>query len=364
MSDQIDFYDNEESEVKWWEEPEDSEEPVPDYSWSPPKVVDLVRNVHINRTTHIKAPFHHRRYPYEFKTEEYFKYKADADDKLNDTEKPAKEGAKSEKDGSDVPKMNLELNPVKREDPTYRKFFKNKSLRQRIYDGEVFFYDDYLEYNIAKDYCRLFRRPFDIPRQDWGGQNFHFGKKLPDRRLVEEQVEILKRDSMRSMAKEEVNEMSETEALIMSSKYLDDFKRKELLKGEIPSLFENNSSVTKQRPRRERWVSYHNLKNYGLMIDSVTKCPLIHVQLRSAFQMGWNPHPKSSILDQSEAHTNGKTVDPYLVSEEQMEKVRAALSEKKKVVEEPLPDITKLFKSKNYGINENCYTIGGGRYRV
>ncbi|UKK01343.2 hypothetical protein MACK_002156 [Theileria orientalis] len=363
MSDHIDFYDNEETEVKWWEEPEDSEEPGPDYSWSPPKVVDLVRNVHINRTTHIKAPFHHRRYPYEFKTKEYFKYKADTNDKLKDTETPANEGAKTEKDSSDKPKMNVELNPVKREDPTYRRLFKNKSLRQRIYDGEVFFYDDYLEYNIAKDYCRLFGRPFDIPRQDWGGQNFHFGKKIPDRRLDEEQVEILKRDTIRSLVKEEANEVSETDALIMSSNYLDDFKRNELLKGEIPSLFENSSSVIKQRPRKDRWVSFHNLKNYGLMIDSVTKCPLIHVQLQSAFQVGWNPHLKSTVLDQSEA-LDGKAVDPYSVSEEQMEKVRAALSEKKKVVEEPLPDITKLFKSKSYGINENCYTIGGGRYRI
>lgn len=42
--------------------------------WSPPGTVDILHNVHVSRKTHIKKPFHHQQFPYQYKTEHYFLY--------------------------------------------------------------------------------------------------------------------------------------------------------------------------------------------------------------------------------------------------------------------------------------------------
>lgn len=74
----------------------------------------------------------------------------------------------NEKENEDIKK--------KKTDNIYKS--EKKSLRQRIYDGEVMFYEDYIEQLAVKDYEHFFKKPYEIKRKDEGGKNYFYGKKL------------------------------------------------------------------------------------------------------------------------------------------------------------------------------------------
>lgn len=348
---------NDFTNLEWWENHEaktvdNVEEPL----WSPPKLPNLLEAVHKRNVTHIKSPFHHLRYPHEFKTKEYYKYKECVDEKPADSpEEPIPEPPVVE-----TKKLNVQLEPPRQHNHAYLEYFKKKSLRKRIYDGEVAFYEDYVEAEIARDYCRLFGKPFRVPRHDWGGENYFFGEKVIDQELETQRDEIQEEAEPPVEIEPVTPKLRDCDLRIMSSTNLSETKKQELLKGEIPSLFPAQQEFVQRK--KNRWISFHNLRTHAYMIDSVTKCPLLHVQLQKTLQTGWKSQPKKSLHYHETVEP--EPVNPYALTREQIERANAILKERMTPVPEDIPDVGKLVKSKKYGINENCSTVGGGRYLV
>uniref|UniRef100_A0A3B0NAQ6 Chromosome segregation (SMC) protein, putative n=1 Tax=Theileria annulata TaxID=5874 RepID=A0A3B0NAQ6_THEAN len=414
-------------------------------NWEPPKNIDILYNIHKNRTTHIKKPFHYKQFPYQYKNYYYYQYT-----------NTNKELELNELNSNEI--IDIELNTKSKLNLPNS---TNKNIKQKIFNHQLYFYEDFIEYNIIKDYCKLFNKSFNIPRQDWASPYHFFLKSIPintqttngntkganigtvgTNTLDPTTVDPNTQDpnTLDHTTVDPTTQNTNIELNINELRYIDDIKKKELLYGEIPQLFDR-SGLIRLKQKKDCWISYHNLKNYALMIDSVTKCPLLIVQSKKFLQQGWydmstntkgtgkganstamectmgkganfmgmectmGKGANSTAIECTMGKganfmgtecTTGKgtpfgdkvapfgagtkgvgegtvavgastvTVDmsKYNVKKEIIEEMKRILKERKEKKEEELPDVTKLFKSKSYGINENCYTIGGGRYHI
>ncbi|EKX72934.1 conserved hypothetical protein [Theileria equi strain WA] len=354
---------NDYNNFEWWT---NNDENTPNFDkapvWYPPKVPDLLEEVHKKNVTHIKSPFHHLRYPHEFKNKEYYKYNECVDEEPTDS--PKEPVSEPFSPTQETRNLNVQLQAPRRRVQTYREYFDKKSLRKRIYDGEIAFYDDFVEMEIARDYCRIFDKPFNVPRHDWGGENYFFGEKIVDEALEtqeEDEIPVASEPSSRTEVEPVAPKLKECDLKIMSSTNLSETKKRELLKGEIPSLFSTQGEFVKKK--KDKWISFHNLRTYAYMIDSVTRCPPLHVQMQNILQTGWKSQSKNSFY--YEDSTSSETFqDPYSLTKEQIEQANSILKERKNPVSDEIPDVNKLVKIKKYSINENCSTVGGGRYQI
>ncbi|CDR96605.1 hypothetical protein, conserved [Babesia bigemina] len=350
---------------RWWEEEETKGGEIPAAeAWEhPPRHQCLLETIHKLNDTHIRSPFLYTRYPHEYKSEAYALYhQPGAQSKKS--EHPKEQSSPKQSDDPQRRRVNIELTPVKRPEACTK---PRKSLRERLEDGEVVFYEDYVEREIARDYCRLFGRPFSVPRHDWGGGDFFFGEHVPTVTSVPKEVPRQDEDDKLSEKSAESVEdpvkHRQVDALILSDTSLDPAQRQEMLDGKIANLYSAlPSGATRQRHPKDRLVSYHHLRTYAYMIDSVTKCPLIHVELQSALQQGWSPERETAKL-QPRTRTLQPPKDPYTVTPEQLARANEILAGRRKIKADSSKDV-KVMVSRRQAAQKETVQVGGGRYEV
>ncbi|GIX61758.1 chromosome segregation protein [Babesia caballi] len=367
-------------DVCWWEE----EQPAPrravaEDTWEhlPPPPDCLLETVHRLNDTHIRSPFLYARRPHEYKSEAYALYRRPVPPKERENEPRCTitpiadsgdaEAAARPPEATEEPirrRVNIELSPVKSQAVASE---PRKTLRERLRDGEVVFYEDFVEREIARDYCRLFGQPFSVPRHDWGGGDFFFGEYVPPLANARKDAAVPDDEDAPSEATVEPVEVPvkhrEVDSLILADATLDPKQRQELLDGEIGSLYSCiPSSAVRQRHPKDRLVSFHHLRTYACMIDSVTKCPLIHLELQSALQQGWSPEQETVKL-QATPKTGQGPPDPYAVTPEQVAQAKEILASrlKPKVASSSKVNLTM---SRRQAANKEVVQVGGGRYEV
>nr|BAN65747.1 conserved hypothetical protein [Babesia bovis] len=336
-----------EGDVQWWDD-----DPVavtqPRDEWIDPPPRPRLNN-RVNRLigTHLVSPIKHGTH-------------FDKGDDLIDPPEPAAKG------NEEQPKrrVNIELRPVKQaESPTKPR----KSLRERLRDGEVVFYEDFVEREITRDFCRLFQRPFPVPRHDWGGGDFFYGEHVPSVKDIGTEIppafDIENLSEATAEPVEAPVRNSHVDALIKADSSITPAHREELINGEIPSLYSTlPTGSVRQRHPKDRLVSYHHLRTYACMIDSVTKCPLIHVELKAALQQGWLPQREIAKLE-PKSRTKEPPPDPYAVTPEQVERANEILASRRKPVVSQ-PRNMNIVASRRQGARKEPVQVGGGRYEV
>ncbi|ORM41080.1 Structural maintenance of chromosomes protein 3 [Babesia sp. Xinjiang] len=351
-------------DVNWWQEEQVLPTKPPEVEWQhPPLYSDLQDAVHRLNDTHVVSPFRYRRYPHEYKSEAYDRYhepaSSDANNRTDVTRVASPETGKPPRR-----KVNIELRPIKAPESTSK---PRKSLRERLRDGEVVFYEDYVEREVIRDFCRLFKRPFPVPRHDWGGGDFFYGEHVPSEVARKNETPApVEADRLSEATVEPVEapvKNQQVDALINADPNLTPEQRQELLKGEIVSLFSAiPAGAVRQRHPKDRLVSFHHLRTYACMIDSVTKCPLIHVELKSALQRGWLPEREIEKLH-AKPRTKERPPDPYAVTPEQLAQAKEILvSRYKPKISQPRN--INIMASRRQTAKKEAVQVGGGRYEV
>ncbi|GBE59345.1 chromosome segregation protein, putative [Babesia ovata] len=352
-------------DVRWWEEEEDKGDTIPaTEAWEhPPRPQCLLETIHKLNDTHIPSPFLYTRYPHEYKSEAYTLYH-EPESQRKKSDPPKEQSAPKETSEPHRRRVNIELTPVKRPEACAK---PRKSLRERLEDGEVVFYEDYVEREIARDYCRLFGHPFSVPRHDWGGGDFFFGEHVPP--VVSEPKDAPGQDDDDKLSEKSAESVEapvkhrQVDALILSDSSLDSAQRQEMLEGKIANLYSAlPSGATRQRHPKDRLVSFHHLRTYAYMIDSVTKCPLIHVELQSALKQGWSPERETAKL-QPRTRTRQLPHDPYTVTPEQLARANEILASRRKIKADSSKDV-KVMVSRRQAAQKETVQVGGGRYEV
>lgn len=204
-----------------------------------------------------------------------------------------------------------------------------------------------------------------MPRHDWGGGDFFFGEHVPsDHHKNGPELDQEGTEQKETAEPDEAPvKHRQVDALILADTTLDPKKREELLNGEIGSIFSKMSfNAVRQRHPKDRLVSYHHLRTYACMIDSVTKCPLIHVELQSALKQGWSPEQESAKM-QAKQRPASNVHDPYAVTPEQISRANDILASRRKPKMEASPMVNMLV-SRRRGLNKEAIQVGGGRYQV
>ncbi|GFE52936.1 chromosome segregation protein, putative [Babesia ovis] len=355
-------------DVNWWdEEPSAPSRPVEEQWAHPPPRTRLQEAINRQRGTHIVSPFKYLRYPHEFKTEAYERYQAPAPSDDKGGPETVQEVAFHDPHPSTGPttkNVNIELRPVKQPETISK---PRKSLRERLRDGEVVFYEDYVEREVTRDFCRLFQRPFPVPRHDWGGGDFFFGEYVPTETTTKnDRTATVDTDGLSEATAEPADapvKNNQVDALINADTSLTPAQRQELLNGDIVSLFSTiPSGAVRQRHPKDRLVSYHHLRTYACMIDSVTKCPLIHVELKSALQQGWLPEREIAKLE-TKPRIKERPPDPYNLTPEQIARANEILASRRKPAISQ-PRNVKITASRRQGARKEVVQVGGGRYEV
>lgn len=241
------------------------------------------------------------------------------------------------------------------------------------------YYEDYVEAEIARDYCRLFNRPFQIPRHDWGGEHYFFGQKLkygnlkvPDKgngsyisaSHYADSNDIDHSSSMDCTLKEKNTCNRQVYKLIMENNEIDAVKRDELIRGEIMNMFNTTSTRwLRHRHPKDRLVSFCNLKTFACMVDSVTKCPLIHLEVQESLQQGWY---KCQQIKETKEVSQELKKDMYNVPEHVKSKIQEILKERLKAKQEAKHGLSLVAPKPKRGSQEKkpTCTVGGGRYEI
>ncbi|SOV15951.1 conserved Plasmodium protein, unknown function [Plasmodium sp. gorilla clade G2] len=268
-------------------------------------------------------------------------------------------------------KEKQDIKIEKKEDNIYKS--KKKSLRQRIYDGEVMFYDDYIEQLAVKDYEHFFKKPYEIKRKDEGGKNYFYGKKLEmneeediyrkfygfddeyflnkfklkdkfaekEKNMEEKQKKrneekILERQCGKKLTYEdrqfifniiEENQLQDNSIYkyymknkCIFDKNLPEFKKKELLCGYIPDII-LPANVRKVKHPKNCGVPLSSLHIYAQFIHELFKCPYIYNAIDVELGKYWKTNDNELLnIMKSEKIKKGYKKDIYTATKEQLEK--------------------------------------------
>ncbi|KMZ80336.1 hypothetical protein PVIIG_03240 [Plasmodium vivax India VII] len=256
---------------------------------------------------------------------------------------------------------------------------EKKSLRKKIYDGEVMFYEDYVEQQVAKDYERFFKKPYQVKKKDEGGKYYFYGKKLDmsehediyrkyynlddeffiKRMQLREEINKKKEKNVKEEKKEEeekkkfqkeytklsfkdqnfivkIKEENNLESYLSTYKFykknknifekdLPEVKKKELLFGQIPDII-LPANVRKTKHPKNCLVPLSSLHTYANFIDDLFKCPYIYTAIDAELGKYWKTNENEVINSiKSEKIKKGYKKDIYSVTTEQLESSSAKL---------------------------------------
>ncbi|SOV80299.1 conserved Plasmodium protein, unknown function [Plasmodium reichenowi] len=274
----------------------------------------------------------------------------------------------NEKENEDIKK--------KKKDNIYKS--EKKSLRQRIYDGEVMFYEDYIEQLAVKDYEHFFKKPYEIKRKDEGGKNYFYGKKLEmnkeediyrkfygfDDAYFLKKIQLKNKSPQKEKNKEEKQKKRNEEKILerqcgkklsyedkkfilniieenqlqdnsiykyymqnkcIFDKNLPEFKKKELLCGYIPDII-LPANVRKVKHPKNCGVPLSSLHIYAQFIHELFKCPYIYNAIDVELGKYWKTNENELLkIMKSEKIKKGYKKDIYTATKEQLEKSSAKL---------------------------------------
>ncbi|EUD67217.1 hypothetical protein C922_02367 [Plasmodium inui San Antonio 1] len=296
---------------------------------------------------------------------------------------------------------------------------EKKSLRKKIYDGEVMFYEDYVEQQVAKDYERFFKKPYQVKRKDEGGKYYFYGKKLDmnehediyrkyynlddeffiRRMKLKEEINKKKETNVKEEKKHEeekkkfqkeyaklsfkdqnfivkIKEENNLESYLSTYKFykknknifekdLPEIEKRELLFGQIPDII-LPANVRKTKHPKNCLVPLSSLHTYANFIDDLFKCPYIYTAIDAELGKYWKTNENEVINHiKSEKIKKGYKKDIYTVSREHLESSSAKLknllgSEDKEGKKESNVTINfKIPKKEN-----QTKTVCNGRYVV
>ncbi|SBS83904.1 hypothetical protein, conserved [Plasmodium ovale curtisi] len=246
-----------------------------------------------------------------------------------------------------------------------------KSLRRKIYDGEMIFYEDYLEQVAARDYEYFFGRPYEIQRKDEGGKYYVYGKKMhmdefediyrkfynmddeyfirqsylreKNNKNEKKNLEKIKRQNDEKILDKECEKLSYTDRKFIlkikeeiKSKNLNTYtfykknknifekdmpeiKKKELLYGQIPDII-LPANVRKIKHPKNCVVSLSSLHTYAKYIDDMLKCPFIYTAIDAELGKYWKTNENEVINNiKSEKIKKGYKEDIYSATKEQLQ---------------------------------------------
>ncbi|GAB66646.1 hypothetical protein PCYB_094300 [Plasmodium cynomolgi strain B] len=256
-----------------------------------------------------------------------------------------------------------------------RKHLKEKkSLRKKIYDGEVIFYEDYVEQQAAKDYERFFKKPYQVKKKDEGGKYYFYGKKLDmnehediyrkyynlddeffirrmqlkevinkkkeknvkeEEKKEEEEKKKLQKEYAKLSFKDQnfivkIKEENNLESYLSTYKFykknknifekdLPEIKKKELLFGLIPDII-LPANVRKTKHPKNCLVPLSSIHTYANFIDDLFKCPYIYTAIDAELGKYWKTNENEVINNiKSEKIKKGYKKDIYSVTKEQLQ---------------------------------------------
>ncbi|CAA9988397.1 conserved Plasmodium protein, unknown function [Plasmodium knowlesi strain H] len=370
-----------------------------------------------------KLPVSPYRYPPKLKNPNFDEIKTEyIYDKINAHfagEKLGKSTAEGRENNQKWYEGDLKIWIPQNEQERQKKVKEKKSLRKKIYDGEVMFYEDYVEQQVAKDYERFFKKPYQVKKKDEGGKYYLYGKKLDmnehediyrkyynlddeffiRRMQLNEEINKKKEKNVKEEKKEEeekkkfqkeyeklsfkdqefivkLKEENNFESYLSTYKFykknknifeqdLPEIKKKELLFGQIPDII-LPANVRKTKHPKNCLVPLSSLHTYAKFIDDLFKCPYIYTAIDAELGKYWKTNEKEVMNNiKSEKIKKGYKKDIYSVTKEQLESSSAKLRNLLK------SEDTEGKKAANININfkipkkENkMKTVCNGRYVV
>ncbi|CRH00244.1 conserved Plasmodium protein, unknown function [Plasmodium relictum] len=247
---------------------------------------------------------------------------------------------------------------------------KKKSLRKKIYDGEVMFYEDYIEYVAARDYEYFFKKPYEIKRKDERGKYYFYGKKMemeedediyrkyygyddeyflkrmllnerPKKKVETNLEKKKKKEESLEKKYEKLNDKDKTFMLkikenemhnlgihtfytknknIICDKNLSEIKKKELLNGYIPDIILPVNNRKTKHPKNCT-IPFSRLNTYAKFLEDLLVCPYIHNAIDAELGKYWKTNENDNIKKlKTEKIKKGYKKDIYFVTKEQLEK--------------------------------------------
>ncbi|GAW81138.1 hypothetical protein, conserved [Plasmodium gonderi] len=371
-----------------------------------------------------KLPVYAYRYPPNFKNANFDELKTEyLYDEINKSCKEGKSGEEKKngkRENAIFYEGNLKL-WIPRDDEQVRQQEKEKkSLRKKIYDGEVMFYEDYIEQQAAKDYEYFFKKPYEIKKKDEGGKYYFYGKKLymsehediyrkyynlDDEYFIKrlQLYEELKENKLKNVEKEEekkkekekefqkeyeklsfkdqnfivkIKEENNLESFLSTYKFykknkcifeknIPEIKKKELLYGHIPDII-LPANIRKTKHPKNCIVPLSSLHTYANFIDDLFKCPYIYTAIDAELGKYWKTNENEVVNNiKSEKIKKGYKKDIYAVTKEQLEKSNEKL--KKLIQNEEHENKKSTNVTLNFKIpkNENKKkVVSNGRYII
>ncbi|SBT71470.1 apical exonemal protein, putative [Plasmodium malariae] len=294
---------------------------------------------------------------------------------------------------------------------------EKKSLREKIYDGDVMFYEDYIEQLAAKDYEYFFRKPYEIKRKDEGGKYYFYGKKMPMElnediyrkfynlddeyfikkldikeklhKNVKKDVEKEKKEEKEKILEKEYQKLSyedrnfiqkikEENHMQMLATYkfykknknifeknLPEIKKKELLFGHIPDII-LPANTRKTKHPKNCTVPVSSLHTYAKFIDDLFKCPYIYTAIDEQLGKYWKTNENEVIQNiKSEHIKKGYKKDIYSATKEQLqvtsEKLKNLLKNEESANNKNMNFTVKFKIQKKENKNK---TVCNGRYVI
>ncbi|CAD2104729.1 apical exonemal protein, putative [Plasmodium vinckei] len=297
---------------------------------------------------------------------------------------------------------------------------KKKSLREKIYDGEVMFYDDYIEQLAAKDYERFFRKPYEVKNIDEGGKYYFYGKKLimdknediyrkynnyndeyfikklqlyetkkkKDKKNLENKIKEKQKQNQEKILELECQKLDYTDRKFIQEikdenksknlniykfyknnknifeKKIPDIIKKELLYGYIPDII-LPANVRKTKHPQNCTVPLSSLYAYAQYIDDMFKCPYIYTAIDAELTKYWKTSENEIINSiKSEKIKKSYKQDIYAVSKEQLEKYSKFNKPYDNNKHTNIQDIISSFNFKLQKKERKTETVCNGRYVI
>ncbi|CDU17904.1 apical exonemal protein, putative [Plasmodium yoelii] len=295
-----------------------------------------------------------------------------------------------------------------------------KSLREKIYDGEVMFYDDYIEQLAAKDYERFFKKPYEVKKIDEGGKYYFYGKKLimdknediyrkynnyNDEYFIKklQLYETKKKKKKKNLEDEKKDKQKQNQEKILEmecqkldytdqkfiqeikdenrskniniykfyknninifEKKIPDIIKKELLYGHIPDII-LPANIRKTKHPQNCTVPLSSLYAYAQYIDDMFKCPYIYTAIDAELTKYWKTNENDIINNiKSEKIKKSYKKDIYSVTKEQLEQYSKLnkLYDNNKYTN--IQDINLSFNFKLQKKERKNETVSNGRYVI
>ncbi|PFH36017.1 hypothetical protein BESB_056680 [Besnoitia besnoiti] len=246
-------------------------------------------------------------------------------------------------------------------------------LRRLMKEGKLLFKSDLEERQYATDYEQLMCQPFHPPRRDWGGYEYYASisldkednKPLIDELLDEEDFE---RDARQRLKKEEEEELRNAEAEKERKKVIRMSQDKvikflEMAEGELPNLFQGSQRSRKKKHPKNCIVPFNRLKAHAEVIESITRCPFLQMDMERALCQGWRQRGCRRTQIKHMESPRGIPPDKYALTAEVMQK---AANKLRVAIGDALdPVAVSAVKPKRLDRQaEPEKKLGGGRYAV